>query len=204
MALFVYPPITLSTSGIATEAKQDDIIAELVDVNSELDTQTTALGTLATEATAATLATEATAATLATEATAATLATESTASSIDGKVSTETKQDTIIAALEFDVVDQLDTNLLDTSSSNIPGSASLPLEVVASLAADVTSIQLIEDIGEFYGVYTGIASSEVLVAVAPLGGGTVQVEILSGTRVSLKALESSAISIGKLAVNFVG
>lgn len=43
MSTFIYPSISIDTTGLATEAKQDDIIAELVDVNSELDTQTAIL-----------------------------------------------------------------------------------------------------------------------------------------------------------------
>jgi hypothetical protein len=59
MTLFVYPPITISTSGLATEAKQDDIIGYI-------DTIETLLGVLnakdfATQTTLATRATEATA-----------------------------------------------------------------------------------------------------------------------------------------------
>lgn len=50
MAVFVYPPVSVDTTGLATEAKQDVIITEiqstntkLDDVNAELDTQTTRL-----------------------------------------------------------------------------------------------------------------------------------------------------------------
>ena len=46
MAIFVYPPTTIDTAGLATEAKQDVIITEIQDVNSELDSQTTLLTSL--------------------------------------------------------------------------------------------------------------------------------------------------------------
>lgn len=125
-------------------------------------------------------------------------------------LATEAKQDTIISELQtnnsgLDVVDQIDTTpLLDTSVTNIPASASLPLEIVASTAADVKKIISVEDIGEYIGIYTGAAASEVLKAVLPLGGGELELNIASGTRVSLRAMENTAISTGKIAINFLG
>ena len=105
----------------------------------------------------------------------------------------------------LDIVDQIDTTpLLDTSSSNIPASAGSPLEIVASTAAGVKKIQIVEDIGSFIGIYTGAAASEVLKAVLPLGGGEVELQIASGTRISLRAMENVAISSGKIAINFLG
>jgi chromosome segregation ATPase len=46
MALFVYPATQVSISGGATEAKQDVIITELQDVNTELNTQSSTLSSL--------------------------------------------------------------------------------------------------------------------------------------------------------------
>jgi hypothetical protein len=118
---------------------------------------------------------------------------------------TEAKQDTLITILGLDVVDQIDTTpLLDTSSTNIPGSGSSPVQVVATLAANVKRILVVEDIGEYYGLYTGAAASEVLKCVIPLGGGEVPVEINSGTRISLRSMTTTAISTGKIAINFLG
>lgn len=143
---------------------------------------------------------------------ATTTATQTTA--INGKVSTEAKQDTMITSLGNintaisnsygTVVDQLDTPLLDVSSSNIPASASLPLEVVASLASDCIKIQSIEDIGEYIGVYTGAASSEVLRAILPLGGGEVDLQLNLGDRVSLRNMKNVAITTDFIAINFIG
>lgn len=118
---------------------------------------------------------------------------------------TESKQDEIISLLSLDVVDQIDTTpLLDVSASNIPASASLPLEVVASLAADVYAVQSVEDIGEFIGLYSGPASSEVLECILPLGGGEVRVNIPAGTRVSLRHMKNTAITTDFIALNFLG
>lgn len=107
-------------------------------------------------------------------------------------------------SLTLDVVDQNDTPLFDTSSVNITASSGNPVTVVASLAANVKKIVTVEDIGSFIGLYTGAALSEVLKAVLPLGGGEIQLEIASGTRISLRAMENTAISSGKIAINFLG
>ena len=124
---------------------------------------------------------------------------------------TEAKQDTMITELQSlnsavggTVVDQLDTPLLDISGTNIPASASLPVEVVASLAADVKSVISVEDIGEFIGLYTGSAASEVLAAVLPLGGGEVSIEIPSGTRISLRHMKNTVIISDFISINFLG
>ena len=118
---------------------------------------------------------------------------------------TETKQDVIIDLLDLTVVDEIDTTpLLDVSSTNIPASASLPVEIVASTAAQVYAVQSIEDIGEFIGLYTGAASSEVLAAILPLGGGDVRVNIPAGTRISLRHMKNTAITTDFIAINFLG
>lgn len=86
MALFVYPATQVSISGGATEAKQDVIITELQDVNTELDAQSTTLSSLDSKD----------------------FATQTTLASIDTKVSTAAKQDTQITSLsniESDIAD---------------------------------------------------------------------------------------------------
>lgn len=46
MSIFIYPPTSIDTTGLATEAKQDVMITELQDVNTELDAQTVLLTSL--------------------------------------------------------------------------------------------------------------------------------------------------------------
>lgn len=63
MSLFIYPATPIDTTGLATEAKQDVIITELEDVNTELDAQSVTLTSLdgkdfATETTLATVKTD--------------------------------------------------------------------------------------------------------------------------------------------------
>ena len=123
---------------------------------------------------------------------------------------TSANQSTIITELQtltagLDVVDQIDTTpLLDVSSSNIPASAGNPLQIVASTAAAVRKLVVVEDIGEFIGIYTGAALSEVLLAVLPLGGGEIEVNIPASTRVSLRHMKNTAITSDFIAINFLG
>lgn len=85
--------------------------------------------------------------------------------------------------------------LISTNVTNIPGNASLPLQLIASTTEITVEIQIIEDIGEYMALYTGAASSEVMLCALPLGGGEVKVNIPSGTRISIKSLKASAISV---------
>lgn len=106
----------------------------------------------------------------------------------------------------LDVVDFMDTNpLLDTSSTNIPGSGSAPVTVVASLAADVQKIQVFDTTGEFWGIYSDPAGSPVLeCVVGPGSNETVEVSLASGTAIGLRSLTATAISSGSVTMNFLG
>ncbi|MCC7159821.1 MAG: hypothetical protein IT281_09805 [Ignavibacteria bacterium] len=108
--------------------------------------------------------------------------------------------------VNLDVVDFIDTTpVLDTSVSNITASAGSPLEIVASLAANVKKLRVNDTTGEFVGIYTGAAASEVLQAVAGPGiDGDIEVKMSSGERVSLRNMANSAISVGKILIQFYG
>lgn len=106
----------------------------------------------------------------------------------------------------LDVVDFIDTTpVLDTSSTNIPASASSPLEIVASLAANTRKIKVNDTTGEFIGLYTGAPASEVLQCIiGPGEDGILPVQLASGDRVSLRNMANASISVGSLAIQFVG
>jgi len=101
-------------------------------------------------------------------------------------------------------VDQLDTPLVDISSTNIPASASSPTQFVASTAAAVRKIIVVDDIGEFIGLYTGAAAAEVLHCILPLGGGEMEVSIPASTRISLRNMKNTALTLGFISINFLG
>lgn len=183
MSTFVFPQTPIDTTGLATEAKQDLMIAELQDINAELDDQSIELDTLNAD-----VAKEA----------------KQDLQIVEAEL-TNTKLDSLIDISQLDVVDQIDsTPLLDVSSTNIPRSSSLPVQVVASTADIVLGVQSVEDIGEFIGLYVGAASSETLVCVLPLGGGDVAVEISAGSRISLRHMKDTDIVSDFISINFLG
>lgn len=107
----------------------------------------------------------------------------------------------------FWVVDQIDSpELLNAASRNIPGNASLPLQVVASLADTVHSLSVGDGIGEVLGLFTGLSGQELL--RIQIGGAFAEMQpcmIPRGTRISLRRMNSAvAITSGELGINFIG
>ena len=94
-------------------------------------------------------------------------------------------------------VDFLDSGLVDTSTANI---ASTGTTVVSSLAAACTEIEIQEDIGEFMSMRVG----GTVKAYLPLGGGRVKVSLAATDTVQLYSETGTAISSGKIAINFLG
>ncbi len=125
---------------------------------------------------------------------------------------TNTKLDTIItntaligANTNLAVVDQIDTTpLLNVSLSNIPASGSNSLEIVNSLALPVKKVITVEDIGEFFGLYSGPVATPTLLCVLPLGGGEMDVIIPAGALVSIRHMKNTAVTSGYIAINFLG
>lgn len=116
--------------------------------------------------------------------------------------------DTVIDNLQrLDLVDSVDGDIIDISADNIPASSGGYLEIVASLAADVKEIHVLDDIGEFIGLYTGAAASETFLCVLPQGftGTILPVQIAAGTRLSVRNMKDATISTDtRLAINFLG
>jgi hypothetical protein len=133
-------------------------------------------------------------------------ATETTLSGINGKLPALSGGSIPVTFTGNSVVDLLDANILDTSSTNIAGSAASPTQVVASLAAAVKAMQILDTTGAFIGLYTGPSGSEVLrLIIGPGSDQTIDHAIPSATRISLKRLDSTtAISSGIVAINFLG
>jgi len=181
----------------STNTKLDTANSELADINTELDGQTTLITSTNTKLDDVN-----------SELDAQTTLITSTNTKLDD-VNTELDSQTALLTTistntnNPDVVDMLDTPLLDVSSTNIPGSASNPVEIVATLADDVTEMEVVEDIGEFIGVYTGAVASETLKTILPLGGGRVKLNLASGERISLRSMTTTAITSGNFAINFL-
>jgi hypothetical protein len=94
-------------------------------------------------------------------------------------------------------VDFLDSGLVNTGTANI---AATGTTVVSSLAAACTEIEIQEDIGEFMSIRVG----GTVKAYLPLGGGRVKVSLAATDAVQLYSETGTAISNGKIAINFLG
>jgi hypothetical protein len=92
------------------------------------------------------------------------------------------------------------------SSSNLPGNATAPLQLVASTSADVKKISYFDTGGAACEIMTGAAASEVRKLVVGPGADTsLDVDIPSGTRVSIRRLDDTgAVSVGDISINFLG
>lgn len=96
--------------------------------------------------------------------------------------------------------------ILNTFVTNIPGSGSLPLQVVLNSGSRAAyGIDYIDTTGDYIGVYVGVSGSEVLMCI--VGGGLsrdVAVVIPAKSRVSLRSITSVAITTGYLTLTFLG
>lgn len=102
---------------------------------------------------------------------------------------------------QYNVIDFLDTPLLDASAINKDGVTYTT--VVASLAADVKAVQIYDTAGINLGWYDG--SDNLLFVSGPGTNETTQVEIAAGTLIKVKALAASANDFsGNYTVNFLG
>lgn len=78
------------------------------------------------------------------------------------------------------------------------------VQLVASLGATVTELEIFDSSGETLELGTGAAASETrLILIVPGGNGRVPVSIASGTRLSIRAVSSNA-SVGELDINIYG
>lgn len=108
-----------------------------------------------------------------------------------------------VATANLDVVDELDSPI--TTASTINGSGGAFVQVVASLAAAVKAVHLMDTGGKFLGLYTGAAASEVLkMVINPGSDSVVEVTIPAGTRISLRSLEVVGPQSGFIGINFLG
>ena len=93
---------------------------------------------------------------------------------------------------------------IDASATAIPASGpAVNLELDASTASKVFRIEWQDDIGEYIGVYTG-ADPGTLVAIIGSGGSSKEVSIPAGTRVSVRAMQNTAITANFAAVHLMG
>ena len=100
----------------------------------------------------------------------------------------------------------LENSFTDVSSSNIPGSASSPLELVASLSNNIIAFQVFDTSGGVLELMTGAVASEVrLCLVGPGNDSIIYAQANSSTRISVRRVDStSALTSGTLSINYIG
>jgi hypothetical protein len=200
--------------------------ATLSDAEAHLGTIDTNTGTIAGDTTSLDTKIDVNLSTVATEVTAAAILADT--ANIDTNITTLAGWDTgsgsvtantqrveltteSLAALEnvtvtIDPLTVVDTTYTDASSSNIPGNAAAPLQLIGSTPSDIKKIQVADTTGAFLEIMTGAAASETRVAlVGPGSDQTLELDITSGTRVSVRRVDdAAAISVGSLAINYIG
>lgn len=129
---------------------------------------------------------------------------EDTDSNIKARVFATLDSSSLNASKKYEVIDQLDTPFWDASSVNIPASSGTPVTVVSSLAADTYRMVIVEDIGEYIGLYSDPSGTPTLIGILPLGGGVVDFYIAAGTELGLRAMNDAAITNYNIAINFLG
>lgn len=194
--------LAISTVGLATEAKQDSQIILLTSIDGkDFATQTT-LAALNTKVPAqgAAVTASSTPVNIASD---QIVPVSAAALPLPSGAATAANQASILAELALDIID---TAFIDYSSSNLPGNASNPLELVASLSANVKAIQAFDEAGVPFEIMTGAVASEVRKLVQGSGTNeTTRAQIASGTRVSVRRLDAGAVvATGFITVNFLG
>lgn len=102
--------------------------------------------------------------------------------------------------LSATIFDQLDANVLDTSSTNINGSAGALVTVVASLANSASFCRVVDQTGKFIGVYEG---STFKFMITPGMDDTIRCPFANAALVRLRSMETAAITSGKLVIQFL-
>jgi hypothetical protein len=136
-------------------------------------------------------------------------ATQTTLAALEGKdFATQTTLAQVLSAVSsidngHTVVSSVYVNY---SSSNLPGNATAPLQLVASLSADVKKISVFDTAGVPCELMVGASSSEVRrIVLGPGASGEFNVPFASGSRVSIRRLDAAAaITGGNLSINFLG
>ena len=204
-------PVVLSSEQntlITRIATAVELIDNAVD-GTDLNVKVTDAGTIATQATLATL-------------TAKDFATQTTLAAISAKMPATLGQKNMAASMAvviasdqtpiktggLDVVDFLDTPLLDTSSTNIPASGATPTTFVADSGGgtkEIYELHSINTTGKVIGLYSDPAGTPVLQQILPLTPDyRIPVNIAAGTVLGLRNMENVAITSGLVAINFLG
>jgi hypothetical protein len=110
------------------------------------------------------------------------------------------KADTRTVIDNATVFDQLDAGVLDTSVTNLYGSAGALVTVVAALANSSSYCRIWESTGKFIGVYDGNFFKFMIV---PGMDTIMRCPFTNGAVIKMRSMESAAITSGKIVVQFM-
>lgn len=105
------------------------------------------------------------------------------------------------------VVDFLDNESFAPTGVNlIPRSSNPPLQVVAALAANVTRIQVISDVGEFINLYRDAAGTTLIAHMVLTPDEVVDVDLNAGDTLYIRAAKDVDIDQADsiMSMNFIG
>ena len=105
------------------------------------------------------------------------------------------------------VVDDIDGGAFEvTGAQLIPRSSQPPLQLVANLAADISEIQVVSDIGEFCNLYSDAAGTNKIASMVLTPDETVKVVRPAGSEIYIRAVKDVDIDQpgSFLAMNFIG
>ena len=98
------------------------------------------------------------------------------------------------------IVDQLDANVLDTSVTNINGSAGALLTVVSALSSATAFCQVSDTTGGYIGLYSGATLKSI---ITPGMDGIFRCAFDQGAAIKLRSMETATISAGKIVIQFM-
>jgi len=102
-------------------------------------------------------------------------------------------------------LDVKDFDLIDASSTNIPGNASATLEIIAALSANIKKVKIAETTGNWLELRVGAGNGTLVHYINPGFDGVIDLNIASGSRVSVRAaLSVAALTVGELGTHFLG
>lgn len=215
MIQFIYPPLIIDKTGLATAANQSTGNASLASIDSKTPSlgQALAAASQPVVLTAAQISTLTPLTSVAVNNFPVTQAISAVSLPLPTGAATSTNQTTQNSTLSTistklqTLIDENNLKVVQVSALQNAATANItvvPVTVLGSTTAQTLKIQTIDDIGEYMALYTGAASSEVILAALPLGGGEVSVDVPAGTRLSIGSLTGASITSGKIIINLLG
>lgn len=98
-----------------------------------------------------------------------------------------------------------DPKILDCAVTPIPGSAAVPLQIVASMATQAWGVEADGSIGQWVGLYEGSVGNEALICVLNTNEKKLIPGLFKiGSRYSIRSMDTGSITLGTLCLQFMG